>query len=86
MQTSMRSLRTYLLAGRARLPALHRGSRQDFHILAQLQAMLPGTWQSADPLIPRQGEDPHAVCAGVTRPNLSQSSEHLAPQSVVLEG
>jgi hypothetical protein len=44
MQTSVRGLRTYLLAGRARLPALHRGSRQDFHILAQLQAMLPGTW------------------------------------------
>jgi hypothetical protein len=43
-QTSGRSLRTYLLAGRARLPALRRGSRQDFHILAQLQAMLPGTW------------------------------------------
>jgi hypothetical protein len=43
-QTSGRSLRTYPLAGRARLPALRRGSRQDFHILAQLQAMLPGTW------------------------------------------
>jgi hypothetical protein len=42
MQTSVRSLRTYLLAGRARLPALHRGSRQDFHIPAQLQAMLAG--------------------------------------------
>jgi hypothetical protein len=33
--------------------------------------MLPGTWRSADPLIPRQGEDPHAVVAGVTRPHLS---------------
>ena len=42
-----------------------------FHPQVQLQAMLPGTWQSADPLIPRQGEDPHAVYAGVTRPNLS---------------
>ena len=42
-----------------------------FHPQVQLQAMLPGTWQSADPLIPRQGEDPHAVIAGVTRPNLS---------------
>ena len=30
MQTSVRSLRTYLLSGRARLPALRRGSRQDF--------------------------------------------------------
>ena len=42
MQTSVRSLRTYLLSGRARLPALRRGSRQDFYILAQLQAMLAG--------------------------------------------
>jgi len=33
--------------------------------------MLPGTWQSADPFAPCQGEDPHAVIAGVTRPNLS---------------
>ena len=30
-------------SGRARLPALHRGSRQDL-IPAQLQAMLPGIW------------------------------------------
>ena len=33
--------------------------------------MLPGTWRSADPLIPVRGEDPHAVVAGVTRPHLS---------------
>src|ERR1700730_3560995 len=30
---------SHLLAGRARLPALRRGSRQDSYILAQLQAM-----------------------------------------------
>jgi len=30
-------------SGRARLPALHCGSRQGFDPLAQLQAMLPGT-------------------------------------------
>jgi hypothetical protein len=34
---------THPLAGRARLPALHYGTRQDFHILARLQASLPGT-------------------------------------------
>jgi hypothetical protein len=34
-------------AGRARLSALHRGSRQRLSaLLAQLQAMLPGTWRS----------------------------------------
>ena len=31
-------------SGRARLPALRSGSRRDFHIPAQLQARLPGTW------------------------------------------
>jgi hypothetical protein len=58
MQTSVRGLRTYLLAGRARLPALHRGSRQDFHI----PGAAPGhaSWD----LVP----------AGVTRLLLSQSS------------
>ena len=63
MQTSVRSLRTYLLAGRARLPALRRGSRQDFHILAQLQAMLPGTrFRRALPAFscPSPVEAPHA--------------------------
>jgi hypothetical protein len=41
-QTSVRNLRTHLLAGRARLPAPHRGSRQGCDPLTQLQAMLPG--------------------------------------------
>ena len=62
-QTSVRSLRTYLLAGRARLPALRRGSRQDFDIPAQLQAMLPGTWfRRALPALacPSAVEVPHA--------------------------
>ena len=62
-QTSVRRLRTYLLAGRARLPALRRGSRQDFHILAQLQAMLPGTrFRRALPAFscPSPVEAPHA--------------------------
>lgn len=31
------------LSGRARLPALHRGSRRDGHVPAQLQARLAGT-------------------------------------------
>ena len=47
-----------LLSGRARLPALRRGTRQGLHLLTQLQARLPGTW----------------LRAGVTRPRLSQSS------------
>ena len=62
-QTSGRSLRTYLLAGRARLPALRRGSRQNSYILAQLQAMLPGTWfRRALPAFscPSPVEAPHA--------------------------
>ena len=62
-QTSVRSLRTYLLAGRARLPALRGGSRQDFPILAQLQAMVPGTrFRRALPALscPTPVEAPHA--------------------------
>src|ERR1700730_15475958 len=35
---------THLLAGRARLPALRSGSHHNLHIVAQLQARLPGTW------------------------------------------
>ena len=46
-QTSVRNLRTRPLSGRARLPALHCGSRQGYHLLAQLQAMLPGRRLSA---------------------------------------
>jgi hypothetical protein len=38
--------------------------------------MLPGTWQSADPLIPRQGEDPHAVVAGVI-PNQAREDRRI---------
>ncbi len=38
----------------------------------QLQAMLPGTWRSADPVvIPRQEAEPTQFVRGVTRPNLS---------------
>ena len=48
--------------GRARLPALRRGSRRDFHIPAQLQAMLPGTrFRRALPALscPSPVEAPH---------------------------
>jgi hypothetical protein len=41
---SMLRARKRALSGRARLPALRSGSRRDFDIPAQLQAMLPGTW------------------------------------------
>ena len=49
--------------GRARLPALRRGSRQDSYIPAQLQAMLPGTrFRRALPALscPSPVEAPHA--------------------------
>jgi hypothetical protein len=49
--------------------------------------MLPGTWISADPVVvPIPGAEACAVCAGVTRLHLSQSSEHLAAWSVVPGG
>jgi hypothetical protein len=61
--------------------------RRDLLPRALLQATFPGTWNWR-----RCRNDPHswggtdAVFAGVTRLHLSQSSEHLAPQSVVLGG
>ncbi len=61
--------------------------RRDLLPRALLQATFPGTWNWR-----RSRNDPHswggtdAVFAGVTRLHLSQSSEHLAPQSVVLGG
>ena len=46
-QTSVRSLRTHLLAGRARLPALHRGTRQTGRSrLTQLQNHV--SWDGAE--------------------------------------
>ena len=48
--------------------------------------MLPGTWQSADPVIPLPGADPTQFVRVLPALDLSQSSEHLAPQSVVLGG
>ena len=65
-QTSVRSLRTRLLSGRARLPALHCGSRQGYDPLAQLQAMLPGTrsrralYASASARVASGGDQPVA--------------------------
>ena len=67
-------------AGAARLPALHRGSRQQpVDQLAQLQAMLPGTWRNVqfrkvEPVfrnITRQVVN----LTGVTRLHLSQSRD-----------
>ena len=65
MQTSVRSLRTYLLAGRARLPALRRGSRQDSYIPAQPPGHKP-SWDSVragvtpPSPVPVRVEAPHA--------------------------
>jgi hypothetical protein len=55
--------RQRLISRAARLSALRRGSRQDFDIPAQLQAMLPGTWfRRALPALacPSAVEAPHA--------------------------
>jgi len=52
---------------------------------ALLQAMFPGTRRSVILLHPPSGGRTSAVLAGVTRPNLSQSSEHLALRSLVPE-
>ncbi len=54
----------------------------------QLQAMLPGTLRSADPVvIPRQGQNRSSLCGRYPpQPVPLSSSEHLASQSVVLGG
>jgi hypothetical protein len=70
-QTSVRSLRTHLLSGRARLPALlPRFSPETLTSPTQLQAMLPGTWHQA----------------GVTCPLLSQSSDSTSRLGRSTEG
>ena len=52
---------------------------------ALLQAMFPGTRRSVILLHPPSDGRTSAVLAGVTRPNLSQPSEHLALRSLVPE-
>ena len=53
----------------------------------RLQAMLPGTWRSADPVvIPIPGAAPTQFLRALPALDLSQSSEHLAAWSVVPGG
>ena len=84
----------------ARLSAFHHGSslgirhRQGAaHRRAKRRrsttaiAMLPGTWRSADPVVvPIPGAEPTQFVRALPALDLSQSSEHLAAQSVVLGG
>jgi hypothetical protein len=85
-------------SGRARLPALRRGSRQDSYIPAQLQAMLPGTrFRRALPALscPSPVEAPHASAvvpkrmmpkAAPARTANPRGSTALAPLPKVPEG
>jgi hypothetical protein len=64
------------MEGAARLSAFHRGSDvRAFARCARLQARLPGTRRERRSVtFPLPGAVSGAVVAGVTRPNLSQSS------------
>jgi hypothetical protein len=53
----------------------------------RLQAMLPGTWRSADPVTSAfRRQNQTQFVRALPALDLSQSSEHLAAQSVVLGG
>ena len=69
------------MEGAARLSAFHRGSNvRAFARCARLQARLPGTRQERRSVtFPLPGAASDAVVAGVTRPNLSQSSGSTPP-------
>ena len=74
-------MRGRIKEGAARLSAFHRGSDvRAFARCARLQARLPGTRQERRSVtFPLPGAASDAVVAGVTRPNLSQSSGSTPP-------
>jgi len=77
--------RSSSLGIRHRQGAAHRRAKRRRSTTAI--AMLPGTWRSADPVVvPIPGAEPTQFVRALPALDLSQSSEHLAAQSVVLGG